>query len=111
MLFQVKAGSFRPVPKVDSALVRIDFERNYFSRTGTSAPANFDEAFFRKIVRGLFAMRRKTVRNNLKSMNEPEVFQKIESKIDQRFLTARAEEFSIEDFLELTISLDNIRQE
>jgi 16S rRNA (adenine1518-N6/adenine1519-N6)-dimethyltransferase len=111
MLFQVKPGSFRPVPKVDSALVRIDFERDYFSLTGTTAPVNFDEVIFRKTVRGLFAMRRKTVRNNLKAMNPPDIFQKIESSIDSRFLTARAEEFSIKDFLELTINLQNIRQE
>src|ERR1035441_10391372 len=106
LLFQVKAGSFRPVPKVDSALVRIDFERDYFSRTRTPVPTGFDEVFFRKLVRGLFAMRRKTVRNNLKALNPPNAFLKIETDIDQRFLTARAEAFSLEDFIELAISLD-----
>jgi 16S rRNA (adenine1518-N6/adenine1519-N6)-dimethyltransferase len=110
MLFQVKPGSFRPVPNVDSALVRIDFKRDYFSRTNSAAPSGFDEAFFRKLVRGLFAMRRKTVRNNLKAMNPPEAFEKIESSIDKRFLTARAEELSIGDFIELAIFLTDIRQ-
>jgi 16S rRNA A1518/A1519 N6-dimethyltransferase RsmA/KsgA/DIM1 with predicted DNA glycosylase/AP lyase activity len=56
-------------------------------------------------------MRRKTVRNNLKAMNPPDIFQKIEASINSRFLTARAEEFSIKDFLELTINLESIRQE
>jgi 16S rRNA (adenine1518-N6/adenine1519-N6)-dimethyltransferase len=110
MLFHVKPGSFRPVPNVDSALVRIDFEKDYFSRTNSDAPPGFDEVFFRKLVRGLFAMRRKTVRNNLKAMNPPDIFQKIETNIDSRFLTARAEEFSIKDFLDLTIFLADIRQ-
>jgi 16S rRNA (adenine1518-N6/adenine1519-N6)-dimethyltransferase len=111
LLFQVRAGAFRPVPRVDSALVRIDFEQNYFSRTNTAPPSGFEEAVFRKLVRGLFAMRRKTVRNNLKAMYPPDISLKFETGIDQRFLSARAEELSIEDFLTLAIFLNEFRQE
>ncbi len=99
-LFKVPSGAFRPVPSVDSALVRIDFERDYFTRSGTPKPADFDEAAFRKLVRGLFAMRRKTIRNNLKAMVSAEVIERLEASAIP-YLTMRAEELSIDDVLEL----------
>ena len=102
MLFRVPRGAFRPVPNVDSAVVRIDFSRDYFARTGTPKPADFDETAFRKLVRALFAMRRKTVRNNLKAFVSAETLSRIESGSYAHFLTARAEEFPIEDFIELS---------
>ncbi len=101
MLFRVPRGAFRPVPNVDSAVVRMDLTRDYFTRTGIPKPEDFDETAFRKLVRALFAMRRKTVRNNLKAFVPPETMAQIESGSCSRFLTARAEEFSIEDFLEI----------
>jgi 16S rRNA (adenine1518-N6/adenine1519-N6)-dimethyltransferase len=101
MLFRVPRGAFRPVPNVDSALVTIDFTSDYFTRTGIPKPPDFDEAHFRKLVRALFAMRRKTVRNNLKAFVSAETMGRLESVDMARFLTARAEEFSIKDFLEL----------
>jgi 16S rRNA (adenine1518-N6/adenine1519-N6)-dimethyltransferase len=100
-LFRVPAGAFRPAPKVDSAVVKIDFAHDYFTRTGILRPAGFDETAFRKLVRALFAMRRKTVRNNIKAFVSSEVMERLEEGPFERFLTARAEEFSIEDFLEL----------
>ncbi len=100
-LFRVPAGAFRPVPKVDSAVVRIDFSRDHFTRIGTSRPPDFDDLAFRKLVRALFAMRRKTVRNNLKAFVSSEVMERLETSPEARFLTARAEEFTIPDFLEL----------
>lgn len=48
---------FFPVPDVDSAVVRIVINRNKFR---SSLPANF-----RKTVRAAFAMRRKTLANNI----------------------------------------------
>jgi 16S rRNA (adenine1518-N6/adenine1519-N6)-dimethyltransferase len=101
MLFRVPRGAFRPPPNVDSAMVRIDFARDYFTRTGVPRPAGFDDAAFRKLVRALFAMRRKTVRNNLKAFVSAEILERIETGSRARFLTARAEEFSTEDFIEL----------
>ena len=100
-LFKIPAGAFRPAPNVDSAVVRIDFERDYFARAGIPKPADFDDDGFRKLVRGLFAMRRKTIRNNLKALLGPEAVQSIEDSTLSHVLNARAEEFSIEDFLEL----------
>ncbi len=105
LVFRVPRGAFRPVPNVDSALVKIDFSRDYFARTGTPKPPDFDETDFRKLVRALFAMRRKTVRNNLKAHVAPEILERLEQSPSARFLTARAEEFSIEDFLELATAI------
>lgn len=51
---------FYPVPNVDSAIVRIDIDRNKFSLT--------DTALFVKIYRQAFAMRRKTLLNNLSAI-------------------------------------------
>ena len=107
-LFTVRAGAFRPVPKVDSALMRIDFGRDYFTRVGGTCPSDFDEPSFRKLVRGLFAMRRKTIRNNLRAMLTPDQMQRIEAREPETYLGARAEELSIPDFLALFSVLNQI---
>lgn len=70
LLFKVKPGAFRPPPNVDSAVVRMDFRKDFFTRTATPKPANFDDQKFAKMIRTLFAMRRKTIRNNLKSLQD-----------------------------------------
>ncbi len=99
MLFKVKATAFRPPPRVESAVVRLDFENNYFQRSGAQPPPNFDEKRFSKLVRTLFAMRRKMIRNNLKQLQDIH-FSEVEPSITG-FLTKRAEELSVADFLEL----------
>jgi 16S rRNA (adenine1518-N6/adenine1519-N6)-dimethyltransferase len=101
LLFKVPAGAFRPVPRVVSAVVQINFERDYFSRSGLLRPSDFDDAGFRKLVRGMFAMRRKTLRNNLKAIYSEDILPKIEASAIASFLNARAEELTIEQFLEL----------
>jgi 16S rRNA (adenine1518-N6/adenine1519-N6)-dimethyltransferase len=105
LLFKIPAGAFRPVPNVDSAVIHIDFERGYFARTHHQMPENFDEHSFRKLVRGVFAMRRKTIRNNLKALITSEALAAIEKSDANRFLTLRGEALSIENFLELSASL------
>lgn len=100
-LFTVPAGAFRPVPKVDSALIRIDFARDYFTRVRAIAPAHFPETTFRKLVRALFSMRRKTIRNNLKTIVSSDQISLLEASEHAAFLSARAEELSIADFLTL----------
>lgn len=100
MLFKVKAGSFRPAPKVDSAVIRIDFARNYFTRESLKAPEGFVAHDFQRFVRMAFAMRRKMLRNNLKNMVEPEKIKLLESDVAlASYLTRRAEEFTIPEFL------------
>jgi 16S rRNA (adenine1518-N6/adenine1519-N6)-dimethyltransferase len=59
-LFNVSAGSFVPAPKVDSAVIRIevDKERKY---------SVIDEKMMTRVIRGAFAQRRKTLVNSLSS--------------------------------------------
>ena len=57
-LFPVKAGSFSPPPKVDSAVIRFDLYD-----TPPITPA--DEATFFSVIRAAFAQRRKTLLNAL----------------------------------------------
>jgi 16S rRNA (adenine1518-N6/adenine1519-N6)-dimethyltransferase len=104
MLFRVPAGAFRPVPKVDSAVIHLDFDRGYFARLGEISTVNarpFDEHLFRTLVRGAFAMRRKTLRNNLKALFSDEIMDRIETSPANRFLVQRAEALNIEHFIEL----------
>lgn len=101
-LFKVKAGSFRPAPKVDSAVIHINFERGYFARNELTLPAELDTSGFGRFVRQMFAMRRKTLRNNLKSFASEDTMKKISS--DNRvshYLDKRAEELTVKDFLDL----------
>jgi 16S rRNA (adenine1518-N6/adenine1519-N6)-dimethyltransferase len=58
--FEIKRGSFWPVPGVDSAVVSM------VRRDPPLAVA--DRALFLALVRGLFASRRKIIRNNLRGM-------------------------------------------
>lgn len=97
-LFKVTAASFRPAPKVDSALIRIDFRRGYFARKGIPKPAGFDEEGFRKLVRTSFGMRRKMLRNNLKSLVAEKTLPVL---ADAGYLSRRAEELSVEEFVTL----------
>lgn len=97
LLFKVKAGAFRPAPKVDSAVVRFDFENDYFHRSNTTPPENFDDKKFSTLVRTLFAMRRKTIRNNLKQLPNA----RTDSEALASFLPRRAEELSVKEFLQL----------
>ncbi|OQY50148.1 MAG: hypothetical protein B6240_02240 [Desulfobacteraceae bacterium 4572_87] len=56
---KVLKGSFFPVPKVDSMVVSLDFKKPYPQR-------GVQEAVFKKVVKGAFAHRRKTVLNSLR---------------------------------------------
>lgn len=60
VLFDVPAGAFFPPPKVDSAVLRC-------VRRERPAVAVEDEAFFFRVVRGAFLLRRKTLANSLGS--------------------------------------------
>ena len=101
-LFKVKAGSFRPVPKVDSAVIHINFERGYFDRSNLTVPLGLDMKDFQRFVRQVFAMRRKTLRNNLKAFASEEGVGRMEADAAlTQYLGRRAEELLIEDFLKI----------
>lgn len=85
---------FFPVPNVDSAVVRIDMNRNKFDIS--------NRALFRKTVKTAFAMRRKTLVNNLM------VGFNVNRQTAESILTAtglsvncRGEELSVEQFVTL----------
>lgn len=56
---KVNRNMFTPAPNVDSAIVRIDFVKNKFDISDTKV---LDDT-----IKAVFAMRRKTIENNLKS--------------------------------------------
>lgn len=94
ILFNVDRKNFSPVPKVDSAVIKI---ANIKKSTDTSA----DQRFF-KIVRAGFCARRKTLVNNLSnSLHLPknEVIEKLK-KLNFS-LSVRAQELSISDWKKL----------
>jgi 16S rRNA (adenine1518-N6/adenine1519-N6)-dimethyltransferase len=88
-VLDVPAAAFRPVPKVESAMVRlVPFVR-------LPHPAR-DEAWFGKIVAAAFAQRRKTLRNSLRHCFSTEEFSRL--GVDAGL---RAQDLSVEDFVRL----------
>ena len=92
---------FYPEPNVDSAVVRIDFKRDKFDIS--------NPVLFRKVVRVAFAMRRKTLVNNLA------VGFNISKEQAQEILIAcnlaancRGEELSVEQFVNLYQTIDKL---
>ena len=88
-LFTVAPGSFRPAPKVDSAIVRL------VPRTATTIGVR-DRQRFAAVVRAAFGQRRKTLRNALDGV------------VDSATMLAagirpelRAEQLAVEDFVRL----------
>ncbi|MFA6468521.1 MAG: 16S rRNA (adenine(1518)-N(6)/adenine(1519)-N(6))-dimethyltransferase RsmA [Bacteroidota bacterium] len=97
MQFAVSRNSFFPVPNVSSAILHLDFEHP-FPHKATN------EQLFRKIVRGTFGKRRKTLRNGLKGLDVPtEEFDRL--SVD---LELRPEELSVADFVKLSNELAHI---
>jgi 16S rRNA (adenine1518-N6/adenine1519-N6)-dimethyltransferase len=85
-LFEVQEGSFVPPPKVKSAVIRL---------TPCPPPAFRDEAAFFRLVKTAFNQRRKTLRNAIRSLFDPETLR------DPLF-DRRAEQLTISDFAALT---------
>ncbi len=86
-LFTVNENVFSPPPKVKSAVIRLS--RN--SRTNLGC----DEELFKKIIKGTFNQRRKTIRNSIRSVTGTLV-------LDHPLLEKRPEQLSVEQFVELT---------
>ncbi len=82
---QVGPGNFRPPPKVDSLVFRL--ERNKFILA--------DEEFvhLKKIVKASFSQRRKKLKNSLSSFYQELDF------VPEEFMSKRAEELTPDDFL------------
>lgn len=99
-VFLVKPGSFRPVPKVDSVVLRF----RVLPRPRVDV---VDEQVFRKVVKASFAQRRKTLLNCLRAAEffpDGERIQEVFSRsgIDGR---RRGETLTLEEFALLTKSV------
>jgi 16S rRNA (adenine1518-N6/adenine1519-N6)-dimethyltransferase len=100
-LFVVPRGAFRPVPNVDSAVVRIVPRRPFLLSVA-------EEKDLRELTRAAFAMRRKQFQKILRSaagygLAAPQVAE-LEQQLGYQ-LTVRPEELSAEQFVELSQQL------
>jgi len=93
-LFTVKPESFHPQPKVNSGVMRL-------TRNSTEKLA-CDEATFFRVVKQGFQNRRKTLRNALKPLNLPVQIN------EHPFLSLRAEQLSVADFVALTLKIEEL---
>lgn len=100
IVMQVPREKFTPVPNVDSAVVRIDIDKNKFAKADKSA--------VRELVRKAFTSRRKTLVNNISSGygTSKESAAKLLEKCGIS-PTARAEELSAEQFVLLSEAIKN----
>ena len=88
-LFTVAPGSFRPAPKVDSAIVRL------VPRTAETIGVR-DRQRFAAIVRAAFGQRRKTLRNALDGVVDSATMLAADIRPE-----LRAEQLAVEDFVRL----------
>lgn len=85
----IKRQMFYPVPNVDSALLNIKINPKF---------PNIDKIKFSKFIKTCFSMRRKTLLNNLSNYCTKE---KLKSVLPEETLSKRAEQFSLEEFVEI----------
>lgn len=87
-LFNVPPGAFNPPPKVDSAIVRLT--------PYTEKPVTVkDEACLSRLVARAFAQRRKTLRNNLKSLLDAATIESLGIDPGRRPETLSLQEFAL----------------
>ncbi len=97
-LFTVSEHVFNPPPKVKSGVIRM--VRNGVSDLGV------DERAFRTVVKTAFGMRRKTLRNSIKSLLPPGC------TIDwPELLALRPEQLTVDQFIDLTKRIEELRKQ
>ena len=92
-LFDVPPGAFRPPPKVDSAVVRLEPRPE-------SAIGIVDPALFARVVKAAFAQRRKTLRNTLSGIADADTLRS--AGVDPAM---RAEQLPVDAFVALANAL------
>ncbi|MEL6615900.1 MAG: rRNA adenine dimethyltransferase family protein [Bacteroidota bacterium] len=92
LLFDVPPEAFRPPPKVDSAVVALDF-----SPEAGSPAEGLDSAALRRVVRAAFGQRRKMLRNSLKGLAA-----ETGREVPDWAATLRPEQVAPADFVRLT---------
>jgi 16S rRNA (adenine1518-N6/adenine1519-N6)-dimethyltransferase len=98
--FIVKPGAFRPIPKVDSAVLRFTPLPRPRAEVG-------DEDFFRRLVKGAFSQRRKTLLNALRSAGIGAEDDSLPSALSRSGIDGgrRGESLSLEEFAALSREL------
>lgn len=107
-LFTVEPGVFNPPPKVKSAVVRL--------RRNGRTDCGCDERLLRRVVKTSFNQRRKMMRGSLKPLfaalnaeraggSQPEG---VADFLARPEMTRRPEQLSVEEFIELTNSIDRL---
>ncbi|MCD6581852.1 MAG: ribosomal RNA small subunit methyltransferase A [Desulfuromusa sp.] len=99
----VKPGAFTPPPKVDSIVLN-------FQPLQNPRVDPVDEVFFKKVVKGAFTQRRKTLRNSLLASGF--VAEDIDLAFQQAGISpgCRGETLSLQNFSDLTKSFWNLNQ-
>ena len=80
---------FFPEPNVDSAILHIDIARKF---------EDVDNVKFSKFIKACFSMRRKTLLNNLSTIFNKDMLKEV---LSEEVLKKRAEQFSLEEFVEI----------
>jgi len=91
-LFTVPPSVFNPPPKVQSAVVAL-------RRNGRSQLA-CDEQLFKRVVKTAFSLRRKMLRSPMRQL-----LGKAAPMLTEPFFNQRAEQLSIEDYIQLTLRI------
>lgn len=104
-LFTVSRGSFMPAPNVDSAVIRLDVKKD--------KPLNGDaERRLFAVVKGAFSQRRKMLCNTISSslsVSKEQVSKALKDADIKE--TARAEELSLDDFIQFSDCLYQTTEE
>lgn len=87
--FKVPPTVFKPKPKVNSAVVKINFK---------NTPPGIDDRLFINVVKASFGNRRKNLKNSLSNS----IFKDYDSSESGINLTKRAEQLTISEFINLT---------
>ena len=92
MKIKIRPNNLYPVPKIDSAVIKIVKDRDRL---------NCNEKLFKEVVKATFNLRRKKIRNSLKTLNYSQI------KFDNPIFDKRPEELGVLEFINLTNLLNN----
>ena len=102
ILFEVPRENFEPVPKVDSAVIKIKRKKNI---------PDIDVKNFFSLIHAGFSAKRKMLVNNLANLGHPRA--KLLEILKEAGLepTIRAEKLRVEDWVKLCNNLENLKSE
>lgn len=104
-IFDVSAGSFMPAPKVDSSVIRLNVRKQ--------PPIELnDEKLFFRMVKAVFAQRRKTAANSISSgmsLSKETVYKAIEAAGYSE--NVRAESFTLDELATLANEIYNVTRQ